>query len=305
MPTTLIYEAWKNTPKPIIYDTNDGKDDVQKEIHLKDPRTHEKYDPEISGECVICGKEFAGGFQAKHLLGDTFNDWDICKAPLSRSMCEACAFTLLLNMDYNRCKLNTYSFVASDALTICNRQQIRDFLIYPPGPPFVFVITISQKKHLAIKSKVAYDSEYFPVQWEEETVYCEREKIKDHVLFAEALRGIGFTKDEILTGRFNSAKLSKISAEALLRIEEEISKRNKQRMYALAVYAAQAQEEEEAICYLDLQLKTNLRPQPLKSSMPSTGAGTKGGGRRDQKCGRKSKDSPAHQQNELIQLEIF
>lgn len=305
MPTTLVYEAWNNTPKPILYDTSDGKKEIQKEIIFKLPETHEKYNDNMAGRCVLCGKEFNGGFESKHLLGDTFNDWDVCKSPESRVMCKACAFTLLLNMEHSRCKLNTYSFVADETLSICNRQQVRDYLVSPPKPPFIFIIAVSQKKHLVIKSEIAYDDTYFPVQWEEERVYCDAEQVRDHIMFAEALRGIGFTKEEILTGGFNSAKASKFNASTLLRIEEEILARKKERSYALAVFAAQIQSEEEAECCLVSLLKMSTPLRRLKSSMPSIGAETKKEGRQESICGRKSNGSRGRPQNEQMELEIF
>lgn len=305
MPTDLIYRAWKETSKPMLYDTSDGVKKVQKEVHLKNPVDHDKFVAHLKDCCMICGKDFEGGFATKSLLGDTYNDWDISKNPESRSICQACAFTLILNMDHSRCKLNTYSFLADKSLHILNRQQIRDHLLNPPEDPFVFVITLSQKKHLAIKASIAYDRDYFPVQLEEETVYCDRKTVGSHIRFAEALRGVGFTKDEILSGRFNGAKSTKFNASALLLIEDEILERKKERSYALAVFAAQIQNEEEAECYLVSQLKMNTPLQLHRSSMQYTAVETKEEVRQASTCGQKSSDSPELQQNVQMELEIF
>lgn len=61
-PTELIYWAWTNTPRPIIYHTSDGKGNpIKAECNFLDPLKHKKYDTNWKGHCLICGAESQGG----------------------------------------------------------------------------------------------------------------------------------------------------------------------------------------------------------------------------------------------------
>lgn len=257
-PTQLIYEAWKHTPKPIIYHTNDGKGNpIETQCVFLDPLEHKSYDGDYSGKCIICGAETHGGIPSKAICKDSYTDWAIHKAPEATHICPACAFTLMLNVESSRCGLLRYNFVAEKQLHICNRAEMRDYLISPPEPPFVMVATVSQKKHLAIKSRMSYSKENFFCMLEEECVPVNRQRAEEIINICEALRGIGFTKDEIATGKIRYDKINEFGIGCYDKINDMLNKAMETRMFELCLHLAQKMNEEDAICYLDLTRKTN------------------------------------------------
>jgi CRISPR type IV-associated protein Csf1 len=257
-PTELIYRAWIYTPKPIIYKTSDAKGNpIETECNFVDPRAHKNYDRKWSGRCLICGAASLGGIPSKHMLGDSYTDWSRHKAPESTHICDGCAFTMLLNMDSRRCGLLRYSFVADRQLHICNRADLRDYIINPPDPPFVMVCAVSQKKHLAIKSVISYRRDNFFCMYEEEPIFVDRATAEDDIRFCEALRGIGCTKEEIEKGIIRYDKIKNYGIKAAEKLEAEFKRRLRPRQFALCLHVAQKMNEEEAICYLGLTRKTN------------------------------------------------
>ena len=156
-----------------------------------------------------------------------------------------------------RCGLLQYSFVADRQLHICNRAELRDYIINPPDPPFVMVCAVSQKKHLAIKSVISYRRDNFFCMYEEEPIFVDRATAEDDIRFCEALRGIGCTKEEIEKGIIRYDKIKNYGIKAAEKLEAEFKRRLRPRQFALCLHVAQKMNEEEAICYLGLTRKTN------------------------------------------------
>lgn len=305
-PTQIVYNAWLNTPHPIVYHTSDGKGEpVDTICEFLDPLQQEHYDAGWEGRCLICGGESRGGIPAKHMLKDSYTDWAYHKAPGSSHVCSACAFTMLLNAKARRCALFRYSFVADRQLHICNRAELRDFIISPPEPPFVMVCAVSQKKHLAIKSLVSYSRESYFCMFEEERVQVNRAEAEKDILLCEALRGLGFTKDEIERGRIRYDRIKDFGVSAADIIAAKLEERAGTRQFALCLHVAQKMNEEEAVCYLGLTRKTNTSPQERSSSTPSTAVVTRGAARAATTCGSKSKGSSAEHQSEQMTLAGF
>jgi len=261
--TQLIYEAWGNTPRPIIYNTSDGSGSAVKTVcNFVDPATHGDYNAAWCGKCLICGAESHGGITALKMLGGNYTDWHLHKESGSDHICAACSFTMLLNMESNRCSLFRYSFVSEKMLHLCNRAEMRDWLINPPEPPFVMVVAVSQKKHLAIKSRVSYSRDIYFCNFEEECVQVNRGMATDIIHTCEALRGIGFTKDEISRGTIRYDKISRFKlADCYDRINNLLRPAMEMRIFALCLFVAQKMDEEESIRYLGLTQKTKT-PQP-------------------------------------------
>lgn len=93
----------------------------------------------------MCGKEFRGGIPLKKLIGKTYTDMDIHKAPEETHICEACAFCLMTSK-IGLARLSRYSFVANnEELHLCNRAEMRDMLLNPPKPPFAAACAVTQK----------------------------------------------------------------------------------------------------------------------------------------------------------------
>jgi CRISPR type IV-associated protein Csf1 len=305
-PTQLIYEAWRNTTRPIIYNTSDGKgNDLKTICEFSDPILHEDYDPTWSGMCLICGAESRGGIPSKKMLGSNYTDWSRHKSPESDHICPACAFTMLLNTESSRCTLYRYSFIAAEQLHICNRAEMRDWIINPPEPPFVMAVAVSQKKHLAIKSRVSYNRDTYFCMLEEECIQVNRHLAKDIINICEALRGIGFTKDEIAKGTIRYDKIKDFKSDCYDKINHLLRPCMGMRVFALCLHVSQKKNEEDAVCYLGLTPRTKTLPPDHCSSMLSTKAETQNADRPDTTCGNKSNGLPEGRQSGQAILESF
>lgn len=297
-PTQLIYQAWLKTPKPLTY--------LTEEKIFVDPTTHKHYEPEWKGECAICGGVSVGAIKTQKLLSSNYTDWAIHKSPQSDHICIACAFTMLLNVEEKRDCLFRYSFCASEErLELLNREQLRDRIINPPNPPFVLVCAVSQKKHLAIKSRVSYSCENYFCMLEEECMQVNRQAASDMIKLCEALRGIGFTKEEIRRGTIRYDRIKPFKIDAFEKIKKLLDTCIGLRQFALCLYVSQKMNEEEAICYLGLTPRMKLLPQELCSSTQYTKAEMSREVRPGTICGDKLSVSPAEPQNEQMTLGDF
>lgn len=154
----LIYNAWLNTKKPIIYTI---KDEL-KEIEFANPEKNKFFDLNFKGICNVCGNNITdGGIPVKKFFSAKYMDYGIHKRPSSTHICKSCAFCLGMNPN-GRITLFRYPLVANlENMFLCNRKMFRDFLINPPEPPFIMLFPISQKKHLFSKSKISFSNENF------------------------------------------------------------------------------------------------------------------------------------------------
>lgn len=304
-PTSLVFNAFQNTSTPIIYNTSDEKGkSITTDCRFMDPRTDDRFE-EIACRCTICGADAKRGINTKKLLGSSYTDWSRHKAPESNYICEACAFTMMLNVESSRCALFRYSFVAEKSLHICNRAEMRDWIISPPEPPFVMAVAVSQKKHIAIKSAVSYQKDRFICNLEEEQIIVNRCEAENAILLCEALRGIGMTKDEISDGTIRYEKIKDFGVGAYEQILNMIKPYIGKRIFALCVFVSQKMNEEEAICYLGLKRKTGTSQPEHCSSMQYTAAETSKEARQAMKCGGKSNALPVEPLNEQMTLAGF
>jgi CRISPR type IV-associated protein Csf1 len=288
-PTQLIYRAWKNTPKPILYDTADEKGNkITVECPFMDPLKNKDYDPRWQGRCQICGAEVVGGVPASKAISSAYTDWSMHKEPTSTHICAACNFCMLVNAREKRTSLLKFSFSAGQILELCNRKNMRDRLLDPPAPPFVMVCAVSQKKHLSTKSRISYSRERFTCMLEEEAVSCELDAIRQMMPLIEALRGIGMTKDEIAAGQVRYDKIKPYGMAAYDKIKQMLGKHAKSRMFNLCLFVAQKMSEEDAICFLALTPRTQGPPKLPLSSTQSTAAATRAGVPAATRCGGKS-----------------
>lgn len=253
-PQSIIYNAWKNTEKPIIYETVDAKGNIkQKEVNFADPENNESYDPKYEGHCNICDERTIGGIPIKKMFSSSYMDWSIHKCHESTHICKNCAFCVGMN-PVGRVALFRYPLVADKTLHLCNRKQFRDYLLNRPEPPFVMILPTTQKKHLFAKSKVSYSKENFYCNVEEITIPVNK-SITDVIMTIEALRGIGIKKSDIESGKLPCGILKIATVSESEKILEMIEKVKSNEMFMLAIEVAQKMSEEEARCYLDLKLK--------------------------------------------------
>lgn len=252
----IIYRAWKATERPIIYETSDGKGNaVAKEVDFIDPELLETYDPSYDGKCNLCGADAHGGIPIKKLFSSNYMDWPLHKCPEATHVCKQCAFCIVMN-PVGRIALFRYPLVADDTLRLCNRKQFREYLLDPPEPPFVMLFPTSQKKHLFSKAKVSYSRDAYFCNLEERVVSVTKD-IVGIVDDIEALRGAGFTKDNIASVRIPGNVIKKYSLDSydyenLLVMMEKLTDSE---MFLLALEISQKMEEEQAEWYLGLVRK--------------------------------------------------
>ena len=296
--TQLIYEAWKNSVHPLPYETSVEK----REVELLDPINDKHYSPDADGACYLCGGSVTGGIPKNKLLKETFTDHSFAKSPSSDWICSGCAFTILTNPN-RRQALRWFTFCAAETLTICNRQQFRDFLVSPPEPPFVLSATVSQKKHIAIKSAVSYSRDRYLANLEDETIDVNRQVITRDLDLIEALMGLGFSKTNISEMNLSRKTEPELTTGAISELIDLISQAAKDRTFALAIYAAQEKTQEESECYMDSQLTTKSWRKVPKSSTPSIEVGTKAEDHQESTCGHKLNGSSGQVPREQLTLE--
>lgn len=232
-PTKLIYKAWKNT-EALPYETSQEK----RMIELLDPVEHEKR-TECNCPCYLCGEFVEYGIPKKKLLPSTFNDHDKAKEPSSDYVCDACSFMILTNPK-RRQAIRWFNYVASDKLVICNRKQLREFLLNPPKPPFIICITLSQKKHLLWYLKTSYSQDIYFVTMETETIQVNAKLLIEMIAFVENLYSKGITKEQISK---NAIPFGILSLEEWTQAFEKIKEYKLHRQFELAIYVAQKEDE--------------------------------------------------------------
>ncbi|MBA2878028.1 hypothetical protein HNR63_001082 [Anoxybacillus kamchatkensis] len=302
-PTRLVYEAWKRTEK-IIQNTKDAKgNEIVREVEFYDPYDV-KHMEKIDSRCFLCGETIQEGIATKHVFSDVFTDWNRSRYPIGTHVCPACSFTILTNPK-NRTSLRNFSFVAEEKLHLPNRVEMRQFLVEPPEPPFLIVLAVSQKKHLAFKGTVSYNREIYTVMLEETEVIINRKEFTRLLAIVERFL-FAFTKTEVQTGQYNQQRVLKFGIDRWEWFEEQVKPYRGTELLNVVMFVAQKVErEEDVLCFMGLGQKTKTPPQPHLSFMPSIEAETNDVDQADQICGDKLNDSQKQVQSEQIQLELF
>jgi len=256
-PQKLIYSAWQNTDKPVMYMTKDAKGNtIGKKVDFADPEENRHFDRDYKGLCNLCGRESNGGFPVKKVFSAKYMDWPVHKEPGATHICINCMFCLGMNPE-GRVALFRYPvFATEDRLWLCNRAQFRDFLVDPPEPPFVAVLPTSQKKHLFSKAKVSYSRDDYFCNLEETVMQVNREEFKKELETIEALRGAGITVAAVNRGEIPGNIFKKYDVYSLNRLVEIMDQVKENRMFLLAAEVAGKMETEEAVCFLGLELMT-------------------------------------------------
>lgn len=196
--------------------------------------------------CWLCGGKTGGNGQlVKKAIKDTFTDRDKARWPGSKSVCPGCAFCLSFM------SLRNYSILATEiGLKHPSRPEMRDLLLNPPEPPFVFCIAVSGQKWLHFRAQTAYDRDGFPVQYEETSVCVERPVLASWLKTIETLYTV-FSKEEIKTGRYNQNRIKQFGLAKFQELEAKNAPHRGTRLFDLAVFVAQKPEEkkkEEKTC---------------------------------------------------------
>lgn len=220
--------------KTIPYRTRDENgNDISKEVKIKQFHRND-----IDFLCPICKKQTSCGVRTKDIVSSNFTDW----AFVGEYVCTDCADLFSLYF---------YSYIVDTrGIRLVNVRELRDQLITPQKPPFLFVITTSQKKHLFYRARWNYDGKRFAVNLETETIYTTPERMKELFDFVECLQTLGCSKDALKRGEIPFQAAQKAGFKAVLRLKNELSK---SREIQIPLYCGQKRDitEEEAVCCIN------------------------------------------------------
>lgn len=171
--------------------------------------------------CWLCGGITEGrGWPRAVAIAPTFTNHNLAACPASDTVCEPCAYFAwgdgwraycaarpdLALKSVPPLSWRSYSHVFAPSEPgghrCPTRRQWRALLLDPPDPPFLLVIAESGQKHVLFRGRVAGSRDVYPVQVEEDTPLVERARLADCIDLFEALLHLGFTRDEVATGRY-------------------------------------------------------------------------------------------------------
>lgn len=219
--------------KIVQYSTRDGSgNDIIKDVKIKQ-FPHIK----IEFDCPICKKHASSGIRTKDIVSSNFTDW----AYVGEYVCPDCADLFSLYF---------YSYtVDPDGIHLYNARELRNQLITPQKPPFLFVITTSQKKHLFYRASWNHDNKRFAVNLETETIYTTPDRMRQLFDFVEFLQTLGAGKERMKAGEIPFQVLQKTGFKPIEFLRKELQRREIQ----IPLYCGQKREitEEEAICCIN------------------------------------------------------
>lgn len=219
--------------KTIQYRTRDSwGNDIIKDVKIKQFTRH---DTEF--DCPICKRHVTASIRTKDIVSSNFTDW----AYVGDYVCQDCADLFSLYF---------YSYIVDpDGIHLYNVRELRDKLTTPQKPPFLFVISTSQKKHLFYRSVWNHDSARFAVNLETETIYTTPERMQQLFDFVECLQTLGASKESMKLGEIPFQVLQKTGFKPLKFLQNELNGREIQ----VPLYCGQKREitEEEAICCIN------------------------------------------------------
>lgn len=215
----------------LIYETRDGSGkDIIREIETKElpPVETPKY------ICPGCREEKTKGIPMKKLVSSNFTDWQL----VGEYICPECQHMV---------SIFPYSYIRSPVGTrLLNVRQLRDELTRPQQPPFLFIISTSQKKHLWYRATWNHNPERFAVQLEMETIFTTPERMRMLFDFIESLQTLGCTKDALARGEICLDAFQQVGSAALKLLQHELQT---SREIQIPLFCGQKREsKEDAIC---------------------------------------------------------
>ena len=222
------------------YETRDGKgNDIIKIVPIKE------YPVEtVEFLCPVCRKQKHEGSRIKKIVSSNFTDWAFFVGDM---VCTECSRLFSLYF---------YSYIVdSNGVSLLNIRQLKERLCKKQNPPFRFVITTSQKKHLFYRSVLNECSDHFAVNLETETIYTTPARMRQLFDFVELLHTLGASKKEMQKGEIAFPVLQKVGFKALDLLNQELTE---SREIQIPLFCGQKRNisEEEARCDLISLLKT-------------------------------------------------
>lgn len=216
--------------KTLRYETRDANgNDIVKDVVVKEFAS-------VAAEfkCPVCGKDCREGIRTADIISGSFTDY----AFIGDYVCSDCADLFSLYF---------YNYVKdADGIRLLNIRSIRDEITREQKPPFMFVVTTSQKKHLFYRAKMNYAATLFAVQLETETIYTTTERMRLLFDFVESLLTLGQSKKMLASGQMQYDVIQKVGVNALRFLKREIET---SREIQIPIYCGQKREitNEEAI----------------------------------------------------------
>lgn len=208
---------------------------------------HEVFEPDAktawkgaSHECCVCGVpgDVAGApWNRARTLSDSFGPIDSFASPASPVVCGACVFfavartfqasvqerQLPIKM-WPQASWRSYSHIFTAAgHEIGTKQAWRRFLLAPPEPPFVAVMSTAGTKNLVYRGKLGNDRELFPLRVEEDLVWVDRGQLAAVLADFERAYAAGLSKDSILSGVYSTSAVLKVGRALWHRLEAPLS----------------------------------------------------------------------------------
>lgn len=189
---------------------------------------------EASGErCYVCGlPDDKPGWDRRTMFGSTSTIVNKVKAPRSVTVCQSCAVVFRGWKRYcerrpdlgltakHPISWNSYPHAIWQGTHLVPRGETwRDLLLDPPEPPFLFVIPTSGKKDIIFLASVATSRDRYPVQVEEDTLWIDREGFAECLAAAEALLLLGFSREQVETGRYHQESIRRAGIRAFREAE--------------------------------------------------------------------------------------
>ena len=175
--------------------------------------------------CFLCGDDTEGrGWPRDTWLTPTFTNQTLAAAPSATAICQPCAYLgsgdawrayCAAHPEMNLKSMSplswrSYSHVFAPGFHVCPaRNEWRRWLLEPPDPPFVFVLSETGQKHLIYLSRVSTSRDRYWVQVEDDRVLVTRTDMARVLELFEALLALGFTREEVRTGNYSQGRLGK------------------------------------------------------------------------------------------------
>lgn len=192
-----------------------------------------------SAECWLCGGPAGEApWPLARAISSTFTNHTLAAAPRSGSVCEPCAYLASGDAWREYCAAHpemglksvsplswrSYSHVVAMGIHACPvRSGWQRWLFEPPPPPFVYVIAESGQKHLLFRAEAAHERDLYPVQVEEDRIWVQPGPLRECVDAVELGLRMGFTREEIASGRYSQGRLAKAGLAEWRRWEDRMA----------------------------------------------------------------------------------
>jgi len=120
---------------------------------------------QVNGICAFTGNQIIEGVLMKDLIKKTFTDQESIKFNSNYASIDiALLIEEVIKSEKGFNSLRNYSFYADESkLELLKRENILELLLSIPKTPFQIGVTYSNKKHLAYKAPVNFDTENYKV----------------------------------------------------------------------------------------------------------------------------------------------